>query len=99
MTAKTTPKKRQNRRARFVNFDKIVWEEPKQSRQGRGKQGQMQRFVEVLKSRPNEWAVYSTKHPNCAVITYGKKNFPKTEWTSRKNTDGTFKIYARYIGK
>lgn len=95
--AKTTVTRKRN--SNFVNFDKIVWEAPRATRQGQAKSGQMKRFVEVLKTRPNEWALYSAKHSNCAVITYGKKNYPKTEWTSRKNSDGTFKIYGRYIGK
>lgn len=94
-----TNKTKTRRRTNFVKFDKIVWETPKEPRDRKRGGGQMARFVEVLKTRPNEWAVYSAKHPNCSVITYGKKNYPKTEWTSRKNADGTFKIFARFVGK
>lgn len=93
--------KKKQRRAQGVNLDAIVWETPKPAYGGNSKKrnGRTAAFVAVLKTRPNEWAVYRKSHPNCGIITYGKRTFKNTEWTSRRNPDGSFDIYARYIGK
>jgi hypothetical protein len=57
------------------------------------------RFVAALKARPNRWAIYTEGSKNAVIVSMAKKKFPDTEWTSRKQPDGTFTIYARYIGK
>lgn len=73
---------------------------PSKHLQGGKRQGRMVMFVELLKTKPNKWAVYDNKYNNCTIVPIAKKKFPKTEWTSRSNKDGkTFTIYARYIGK
>ena len=80
----------------------VIWKNPPPKRTGQTahRRGRMIAFVEVLKTRPNEWAIYDKKHKNAVVVSIAKKKFPKTEWTSRTNPDGkTYTIYGRYIGK
>ena len=81
---------------------KMKWSTPPKKRTGLGGangSGKTQKFVSVLKTRPNRWAIYKENCSNGVMVTQNKKAFPNTEWTSRKNQDGTFTIYARYIGK
>ena len=94
-------KKKKQTRSAPVSLDNIKWQDPKPAYQGNRntKNGRTAGFVEILKTRPNEWAVYRTGHPNCGIITYGKRTFKNTEWTSRRNPDGTYDIFARYIKK
>lgn len=80
---------------------KVKWSNPPKKRLGGAKpigSGKTQKFVAVLKTRPNKWAIYRENCNNGVMVTANKKAFPNTEWTSRKNPDGTFTIYGRYIG-
>jgi hypothetical protein len=82
---------------------KIKWATPPAkrtgTRSGGRKLGATARFVEVLKTRPNKWAIYKSNANNAVTVSTAKKAYPQTEWTSRKNPDGTFTLYARFIGK
>lgn len=81
---------------------KIKWASPPAKRtpvgKAKGAQGKTQRFVAALKKRPNQWAIYKEKCSNGVIVSSAKKTFPETEWTARKDENGTFTIYARYIG-
>lgn len=57
------------------------------------------RFVAAIKARPNRWAIYTEGASNAVIVSIAKKKYPDTEWTSRKQADGTYTVYARYIGK
>ena len=88
--------------AQSVTEPKMKWSTPPPKRTGVGSKnrgGRTMRFVEALKARPNRWAIYTEGVSNAVSVTMGKKRFPNTEWTSRKQADGTFTVYARYIGK
>ena len=75
---------------------KIKWETPSPAHsENRGKAAV---FVEALKTRPSEWALYRENAKNAVLVTEFKRKYPFTEWTSRKNADGTFRIYGRYVG-
>lgn len=78
---------------------KMVWKEPPPAKRGRGRSTRLAAFVAALKERPNEWAVYRTDATNASPVTQFGKKFKGTEWTSRKQPNGLFHIYARYIGK
>ena len=85
-----------------ITKQKIKWASPPAKRtpvsKTAGGNGKTQRFVAALKKRPNKWAIYTEKCSNGVIVTSAKKTFPDTEWTSRKDKDGTYTIYARYIG-
>lgn len=76
----------------------IKWEAPPAKRGGSGSAGRMAAFVEVLKTRPNEWAVYAEGITNSVVVSTAPKRYPQTQWTGRKQANGKWTIYARYIG-
>ena len=77
----------------------VKWVDPPQSNRGRkrGSSGSYA-FYEALKSRPNTWALYRKDAPSATPVTVLAKRHPKTEWTSRKQRNGKFTIYGRYIG-
>lgn len=64
----------------------------------RGARGDLRRFVEILKTQPFVWAAYRTDLMTLATVTHNKRAYPGTEWTSRKNMDGTFTLYGRWMG-
>lgn len=81
--------------------EKIKWATPPAKRTAHTSNrrlGAIARFVEVLKTRPNKWAIYKTDSSNAVTVSTAKKAYPQTEWTSRKNPDGTFTLYARFVG-
>jgi len=56
-------------------------------------------FVEILKTKPGTWALYSHEYKNGASANSFKKRYPGTEWKSRRNDDKkTYSLYARYVG-
>lgn len=61
------------------------------------RKSKMTEFVELLKSRPGMWALYSASYKNGASANSFKKRFPGTDWKSRRNEgEKTFSIYARW---
>lgn len=70
----------------------IIWAEPPAVVRVRKAKGKTQQFIEVLKTKPNTWAIYrhNAKHP------YAPK-MENVEWANRSNGDGTFTVYVRYV--
>lgn len=64
-------------------------------RSGKGKQ-----FVELLKTRPGEWAVYRITPTRWQAHSVYRGMYPGTDWATRK-TNGKNKkwtVYARWVG-
>lgn len=77
---------------------RMTWKNPPPAQRGRGAT-KLRVFVAALKERPNEWALYRTDAPNAATVSANTSRYAGTEWTSRKQPNGKFHIYGRYIGK
>lgn len=75
---------------------KIIWEEPPPVTTHAT--GKTQQFVEALKQRPGEWARYPGTYAQPSLGTVNKKRFPGTEWTSRKQEDKRYALWARWVG-
>lgn len=58
----------------------------------------MSRFVGEIKKQPGEWAVYRRDATEASVASQARARYPEAEWTSRSNKDGTYTIYARWVG-
>lgn len=74
-------------------MDNIVWSKPpiRKSRK-------VKAFVEILKTRPGEWAEYPYPVNRAAFGAACKRRYPDSEWTVREQPDGKFKAWARWIG-
>lgn len=84
----------------MTTAQKIRWETPPPSHKGKGsnrKLSKKARFVEELKKRPGKWAVYRSNATAGSDVTIGKKDYPGTEWTSRRSGN-KYTIYARWVG-
>lgn len=92
-----------------MSEETIVWEEPKPARK-RGAEGPLvpeksmkkyEAYVEGLKSRPNQWAVFK-KSVSPTYSTRLKAAYPGVETTCRRirSEDGKqrFDVYARWVG-
>ena len=75
----------------------VTWKNPPPKRGGNALR--TKEFVEVLKTRPNTWAIFRRNHSNAVIVSTAKTRYPDTEWTSRSDGKGNYTIYARYIGK
>ena len=51
-------------------------------------------FVEHIKKNPGEWFAW---RENQKTGANHKKRFPGTEWTSRRQQDGMFKTWGRWV--
>ena len=63
-----------------------------------GARGDLRQFVGILKTQPMVWAAYRADLMTLATVTNNKRAYPGTEWTSRKNKDGTFTLFGRWVG-
>lgn len=79
-----------------MSSDGITWEEPPPP--ANGKWGKTQHFVEALKQRPGQWARYPGSYKQGASVTVNRTRFPGTEWTARKQPDGSYHIWGRWVG-
>jgi hypothetical protein len=58
---------------------------------------QMKQFVEELKARPGEWALYPKVYKNGASANSFKKRYVGTQWKTRKSTrEEGFDLYATW---
>ena len=73
--------------------DEMQWETPPSPGVG-----SRQQFVEQLKARPGEWARWPRIVSN-AVSSQNQREFPGTEWTQRRQPDGTIAIWGRWVGE
>lgn len=78
--------------------DQLEWEEPPPVQV---KYGRVQEFVDVLRTRPEQWARYP--HPySSGSVRYMVSKYPKryvgTEWCSRR-IEGELILYARWVGQ
>lgn len=80
-------------------MSEIVWAAPPDLIRGRTFAGKTKRFVEALKERPGEWALYPTTVSSASTASNYKKQHPGTEWTSRTRPDGRADLYARWVGE
>jgi hypothetical protein len=72
----------------------IEWAEPPALNPGRDRgSGITQRFVEELKTRHGEWAIYPGQIKNSHSLGRYRQSFPGVEWRARQGT-----VYARWVG-
>lgn len=81
------------------------WETPSPM-SARGGRGKYDEFVKELKARPGQWAVLHPKATHASHvpnINKGKiasfRPMGDFDATCRRNEDGTYKIYVRYVGE
>jgi len=72
----------------------IEWEDPPSS-YARQPSGAIRAFIETLKEHPGKWAVYK-RDAKSSNSTHYTLRHPGTEWTERRNGDGTISVYARW---
>ena len=68
------------------------WEDPRPSRTGRAA------YWDMAKTRPGEWLLAKI---DCSVPNGYKKKWLNSkgfEATARKNENGTYNVYVRYVG-
>ena len=72
----------------------VVWEDPPISARGGGARGRLRVLLAELKEHPGKWAI---SHPaaQSPSSAYPLKRVG-CEVTSRKNDDGTYRVYARW---
>lgn len=78
--------------------DEMVWREPPERKSAGGPHGRLGRFVAALRERPGEWALYPHFAGHRVAVTFNRKQYPGTEWTSRSRGDGTYELYGRWVG-
>lgn len=76
----------------------IIWQAPPAKTVVRRKGGVRAQFIEALKARPGEWAIYGGPQ-YASVGTELKRAYPGVDACSRKRPDGKFDVYARWIGE
>ena len=83
----------------------LTWEDPPLSRRG-APSTDWHAIAATLRTRPNEWALIVQKSrysSSSSFIASGRINAFRPGGTfqgrSAKNDDGTFRIYARYVGE
>lgn len=59
--------------------------------------GRVQLFIEQLRTRPGEWAIYPVPQANGTLSPEHRHN-PNLELTGRRRPDGRFDVYVRWIG-
>jgi hypothetical protein len=57
------------------------------------RRGQLRTFCEAIKDQPNVWFVYRATSKSGVLPRYDGVKF-----VSRKQSDGSYKIHARYVG-
>ena len=65
-----------------------------------GRPFQVANFVEELKKKPNDWAVYctgNTVRTGHSKAQQYKKKYPGTEWVCRREKDG-YTVFGRWVG-
>lgn len=71
--------------------DEIVWQSPPEDRR---RAGARRRFVEALKARPGEWAIYPSKTGHASAVACNfRKDFHGVETIVVNRV-----VYARWIG-
>lgn len=78
-------------------MSEIVWQDPPET--PRGMSGRCRQFVEALKSRPGEWALYPTPMSSAGSATTYRTTYPEVEWTVRVRPDRKYDMYGRWIGE
>lgn len=79
----------------------IVWESPPWAKTGQGNLGQQRskywKFIYALSERPGEWALIDPASEKALTPMYAicRRNKLPFEFATRKNSDGTYSIYAR----
>lgn len=85
--------------------EEIVWEAPPGISRRGGPRPKHSAFFAALRERPGEWAIFTSNAHHPSVLTGVKRGKYATtiegefDATSRKNPDGTFTVYVRYVGK
>lgn len=81
-----------------THTDEFEWEIPEPTTNNNaGPRRRSMRFVAQLRTRPGEWAVYTRDWKSSGVTNMGTHH-PGTEWTTRGNGNGTWTVYARWVG-
>lgn len=85
---------------------KIKWEEPPLANNTNKKRTRWSDVAEQLRAKPGSWALVSEAVKYSVTTTYINKGritaFEPAgayEATSRKRPDGSFDVYARYVGE
>lgn len=81
----------------------LTWEEPPVSRGGRAVSKEHKAIAEALQGKPEAWAKVASGAKNdglASAIRGGGVSFRtgKFEARSTRREDGTFDVYARYLG-
>lgn len=84
--------------------ENIIWEEPPAPKRGRGASQRHVKIAETLKSNPGQWARVATGERNDNLAMAIRKtgaSFRTGRWEARgfRAADGTYNIFARYLGK
>lgn len=80
-------------------MSEIVWQAPPVLDRSQQRNGRVKEFVDALKSRPGEWALYPDPVRGPSNVSVNRKRFPGTEWTSRRRPDRKYDLYARWVGE
>jgi hypothetical protein len=65
---------------------------------GKGRKGSTKEFVERIKERPGEWAVFAEKDKAWTAHFSYRRNYPGTDWAVRRDKSKWI-VYGRYVGK
>lgn len=81
--------------------DEIEWAEPPPTSRGGTRNSSTAQFVEAVKARPGQWAIF--KKGSKAGVVSNKDRYPDMEWRSvteenEPNAQRTYTIYGRYVG-
>lgn len=63
-----------------------------------GKNAAVQHFIEALRERPGQWAVYRTglkQNPAHVQASMYRKKYPHVSFLARKDQDGTYAIFGK----
>ncbi|MBA3580617.1 MAG: hypothetical protein H0W42_11595 [Gemmatimonadaceae bacterium] len=80
-------------------MSEIVWCDPPAAESHRSHYGAVQRFVALLKERPEVWALYPNDiAAGATAVVQNRQRYPGTEWIHRPRPDGRSDLYARWTG-
>lgn len=75
----------------------IIWKDPPPPNRGGTVLGKTAKFVAALRANPGRWALYRSAK-TCGTVVY-RRQYPGTEWTTRRREDGRYDVYARWVGE
>lgn len=74
----------------------VEWSAPPPVDKTARRRSKVMMFVDTLKTRPGQWAVYPSKFSNASSASHYRRAYPDVEWTMRRMEDGRYQMWGRW---